>query len=319
MKRSLAKLMVVLAVFILVTGCGPTLEDIGIQKKDDAKPQNQKQELVTISISVANEDESMMFYLAGASDYDILVEGCASGFSGTATASTPLFQLYKYDQGCKAKLQQFFAYGDVWSPVDGAGFTAYAVGEIATFENSTATDTLRVKVVSQLASAIGSSEIVQYAWTDIAMGSNQNIEEVKGVHTLAVGGQSAPGFSVSALAYLGMTALGAGQFTFQLTCDVAMVGTVCGDVDLSEIKYQLVKDDYSSSLTIAQAAAIFVANSGSSIAIPGDQHASGNGGFKTIILDGPDKMHLNPHMILIFEAGGASYLYFNIDVSTIAY
>ncbi|NRA65501.1 MAG: hypothetical protein HRU19_13520 [Pseudobacteriovorax sp.] len=73
-------------------------------------------------------------------------------------------------------------------------------------------------------------------------------------------------------------------------------------------------------MTLAEATTLFAtAGSAPNSTINVGDASFPNGGFESIDLTGPDQMHLNPNMILVVEADGKSYQYFNLDVSTLSY
>jgi len=89
---------------------------------------------------------------------------------------------------------------------------------------------------------------------------------------------------------------------------------------MANITYKLVKDTYSGTLAISDAMALFPAGE-TTTTMGTDREAPGgatvNGGFHTVMLDGPNQMANNPNMIFIMEALDTSYQYFKVDVATL--
>lgn len=135
--------------------------------------------------------------------------------------------------------------------------------------------------------------------------------------------------TIAGVTFQGITADGRGQFIFTLECGDNVTGTApalsCAGTPLSSLKYQLVKDTFGGTLTMAQANALF---DGSERAVAdADKIAAGatppKGGFVTksgaSILVGPAAMHSNPNMLLVVRVADLSYRYFNVDVTTLSY
>jgi len=313
----------------LLVSCGPELvapgDDVGDGSLED-------KELVTVSVGI-EESESPLFQLAAATSFSMSLEGCVSALTYPSILETnPNIDVYKFDQDCVVKLNQFVYGGVTYIPSAGDPFTSWAPGDIATFEDSTDnTNTIRVTVNTQLDNPVSGTEAISYNFSEIQAGADELIASnvVSDAHAISVEGQPAPSFAVSAVNFNGMTALGAGQFAFTMECSAGVTGTVagtdlaCAGVDVSSLTYRLVEDTYSGTLTLADATALFpTGESAVTLGTDGlDLGAGGttNGGFVTVTLDGPDAMHSKPNMILVIEAADASYQYFNIDVTTLSY
>jgi hypothetical protein len=294
--------------------------------------------LVTIPVSV----EYGQFGLLGtpATAYSVSLTGCLSGYTATVNqTSVDGVEVYKDDRNCLAKLTSFTVGGATYTNTHtgAVDFTTWLANDMATFASSSGA-LIRVKVVSQLASPIASTEAVSYNFSELLKGGDTTYLEsdVSDAHSITVESQEAPLFDVVAANFVGMhDTSGAAQFTFKLECvddptaspptSVAMNSgsgpdTLCGANDLQDITYKLVKDTYSSTLSITNAEAIF-STAGTSVTLPNAQYQDSgtNEGFNTVTLDGPGGLGTagNEHMILILKAG-ISYTYFNIDVTTIS-
>lgn len=141
-------------------------------------------------------------------------------------------------------------------------------------------------------------------------------------------GQQAPGFRIRKTEFVGLTAMGAGQFVFHLDClktiKIDETGSpTCHGIALGDIQYMLVKDDYNSTLSFDQADALFRERPSQTVDEkldfePFRAERKQYGGFATRsgdeVLEGPDQMHDNPNMLLILQGPGPSYQYFNVDV-----
>jgi len=278
---------------------------------------------------------------APASAYSVSLAGCLSGYTATVSeVNLDGVEVYKDDWNCLAKLTSFTVGGTTYTNANpgAVDFTTWLAGNTATFA-SAGGDTIRVVVVAQLASPITGTEAIVYQFSELLDGDGDKIfseAEVSDAHLITVEGQEAPLFNIVASTFLGMDDVsGAPEFTFKMECvddpaaatpvSVAMTdgagsNTVCGTNELSTVTYKLVKDTYGSVLTITQAEAIF-GTAGTSITVPGDQYADSatQEGFNTATLDGPGGLGTagNENMILILKSG-ASYTYFNVDVTTIS-
>ena len=320
-----------------VVACGPGLKGIsdmtGGQKDADSPSET---ETVPVSVSVQEHrkpDASLgladdgMNLMSDATAFGITVSGCATGFTGTASEATLAgLSVYKFDRNCIAKLTQFSFNGSSYIPL--TDFATWQPGDTATFKSTTnASDLLSVAVASQLNNPIAGSEDVSYTYSQVSAGADKNIASsvVGAAHILKVSGQGAPAFQVKSVSFSGVTALGAGQFSFVMECLVAVTGSgvteSCKDAVLPDISYKLVKDTYSGAPTLANLNDMFVSGS-STIAIPSEVLALGsgsaaNGGFSSKVLDGPGAMHNNPQMLLALKVG-VSYQYFNVDVTTLS-
>lgn len=186
-------------------------------------------------------------------------------------------------------------------------------------------ESLDVRVDHQLSATPGLTEDVSFTVT------RSDVAPTVGSKTLlAVGmeGFLAPNFRIRKTEFVGLNSDGAGQFVFHLDClkvikVVDGVSPACNGMALDDIHYQLIKDDYNSSLTYAQADAIFQLNAGLAVDEtvdfePFQSAIKQYGGFQTAtgasVLEGPDRIHDNPHMLLILQGPGPSYQYFNVDV-----
>lgn len=331
MKVNLLKVLGVGLVATSLTACGPQLSDPAAGTAESNQDSNTPGdgEFVTIGVTVS-EAAGIGFALASASDFDMSLEGCASGLTYTGiNATTPNIDMYKFDRDCVVKLNSFQYGGNTYEPSAGDPFASWAQGDIATFENTLdANDTLKVIVSSQVSNPLDAADTVAYAFSEIVAGADQTIAKnvVSDNNPVSVEGVPAPAFTVSAVSFAGVTATGAGQFVFSLNCDAALGGTdpdeTCEGLNLQDIDYKLVADTYGGTLTEGDLSTIFA--SGTTDVLEADELAIGdanaaNGGFATATLDGPAEMHNNPNMILILEASDTSYIYYNIDVETLTY
>lgn len=283
-------------------------------------------ELVKIPVAFGPYQSGLS--LASATSYTITLSGCATGYTSTATNASTNLQVYKYDHGCLAKLTTFAINGKSYTPKAGSTFTTWQANDTAVFEVvADPTDTLNVKVVSTVADPVTGAEVVEYKFYKLLLGSTSTILDstVGSGDSMVVGGQGAPSFTISSIQYTGTSATGAGQFIFKMECTADITGaaatTACLDGLYSDMRYKLIEDTYGSTLTLAQADALFPTDE-NSITIATDTIAVGasgttHGGFFTSTLDGPDAMHTHPHMLLVIQVADLSYTYFNVDVTTL--
>ncbi len=319
--------LVATGLILSLAACGPKLQSVSDNQADTATdPDSTRRETVTVGVTM---NQKAGFRLASANSYDMTLSGCASGLSISGiTQANPSVDVYKFDQGCSIKLNSFVMGGITYVPSLGDPFTSWAPGDIATFQEAgVPANNFTVVVTTQLNNPITGTEAVAYTFTQLAAGTDETIAKsvVGDSHALSVSGQDAPTFDIKGVTMTGMTAGGAGEFVLKAECDTAITGSapnfVCGTTQITSLKYKLVKDTYSGTLTAAQAAAIF---DGSETTVDAaDLLALGtsgatNGGFNSQTVTGPALMHSNPNMLFIIKAG-ASYKYFNVDVTTLTY
>lgn len=319
--RSYMKKASLFVALTTVVSCGDfmSLDEASEENgRDDSAIQTDK--FISIDVNVA-EDTSSLNLLAAATSYSIDLDGCVSGHTATATDASSGLKVYKFDQGCLAKLTQFVANGITWVP--DVNFTTWAAGDTATFmDQAINANKISVSVSEQLDDPISGTENVTYLFSEIVAGADNTVVEatVADSHTMAVNGQGAPDFTITSIDFSGMTAAGAGQFIFHFDCAIAQTGTgattACRDVNLSELTYKLVEDTYGGTLTMADAQALFPAGE-TAVNTATDIHTVGNGGFNSAVVDGPAPISAKSNMILILQAADLSYLYFNVDVATI--
>ena len=323
MKLTFGKILCAGLASTFIVACGPVLESVGLES-DDEKAAVADAELLSLDVNV--EEEAQGFALAAASKFNISLGGCASGYTAEANETKVALNVYRFDRGCLAKLTSLEYGGIVYLPSAGIPFTTWLPGDSAIFTDG-GSNSIRVIVSAQLSNPVVAADTVAYSFTEIVQGSGQVFEKnvVGSGKTMSVDGQAAPAFQVKSLSFAGITSAGAGEFSFTFECTQALTGSgvdsICKDLKLSQLKYILVKDTFDGTLNSTQAAALF-ASGGSSITLSevlaAGSGGTANGGFASQTLAGPEQMHLNPNMILVIEGAAASYLYFNVDVSTLS-
>ncbi len=282
------------------------------------------------------------FQLTGtpATAHSVDLAGCLSGYTATVTqANLDGIEVYKDDRNCLAKLTAFTAGGVVYNATNtgATNFSTWLANDTALFASSGGA-IIRVKVISQLASPITGTEAVVYNFSELRDATSDYVfseASVSDPHLITVESQEAPLFKLIAANFIGVDGTtGAPKFTFKMECvndptlaspvSVGMsagsaANTLCGANDLNAVTYKLVKDTYSSVLTITNAETIY-STAGTAVTIPTDQYAvdATHKGFTTATLNGPGGLGTagNENMILIVKAG-LSYTYYNIDVTTI--
>lgn len=325
MKHSLIRTLAIVLSTFSINACGPVLETVGISSGSDKETAETESELIAIEVSV-DEGEDTAFRLAAASKFQIDLEGCASGYTSSMDELSPGLNVYKFDRNCKARLVSL-EYSGISYTVGNVPFSTLNVGDEAEFVDASGNNRLRIAVTAQLSNPVAVTDTVAFAFVEVAAGADKvyGKNEVATRKTMSVGGQEAPSFDVKALYFDSITESGAGEFRFDLECLSAMSGSglssLCNDLTLSQLKYVLVEDIYDGDIDATEAAALF-ASAGSSVAvdevISAGSGGLANGGFATGSLVGPDQMHLNPNMLLVIQGAGTSYLYFNVDVTTIS-
>ncbi len=310
---------------ISITACGPKLLSPSTTSGDNNP--NSEQEFVTVGVGVS-QGNTNEFKLAAATAFTMSLDECSSGLTyASITEANTNIDVYKFDQNCLVKLENFTFGGITYIPTAANPFTTWATGDIATFIDQTDTvtgATIKVVVDAQLPSPIAGTESVGYSFSEIVAGSDESIADtvVGDSHGLSVAGQDAPNFKISGVQMTGMTANGAGIFKFFLECNVTATnsGATCDGLSNSLVTIALVADTYGGTIDLTQAAAIMAAGETSpSATIAVGDATYPNGGFESLDMTGPDQIHNNPNMLLVLEADNKSYLYFNLDVTTLAY
>jgi hypothetical protein len=324
MKLNVGQGLVVVGLAMGLAACGPKLQSVSEQGGSATSDPSRRE---TITVGVSLNERKAGFALAGVTNFNMSLTGCASGYTqNDITQANPNIDLYKFDQGCIVKLNSFVVNGFTYEPSASDGFFDWSEFDVATFESAAnLTEKFTVKVTAQLGSVIGETDSVSYAFTQLVAGASEDIakDTVSDSHTLSVNGIDAAAMDIVGVTMTGMAAGGAGEFTFTVECASGVTGTgtstKCGDNLLTSLKYVLVKDDYASTLTHSQAAALFN-SAGTDVAtiLPLGTSGAANGGFSANVT-GPTQMHVNPNMLFVIQSGGAngSYKYFNVDVETL--
>jgi hypothetical protein len=319
MKLNLGQGLVVVGLAMGLAACGPKLQSVAEQDGSNTADPSRR-ETVKVGISFAEKGSGMR--LADATTFSMSLEGCASGLSyPNITQNDDSIDLYKFDQGCLVKLNSF-SVNSINYVLSSDVFESWTTGDIAVFQDSTnSNNKLTVRVVSQLPTAIAGTESVSYAYTQVVAGADESIAKsiVSDVHTVSVGGVDAAKVDITSVSMTGMTAQGAGRFTFDVLCTQAVVAGSCDTNALTSLKYLLVKDTYSGNPTYEQLTTLFT-SSGTTVGA-GDIIATGNGGFRTQVMNTPDQMAAsgNSNLLFIVQSGGSSYKTFNVDVEALTY
>jgi len=328
MKITATKGVVAIGLVMSLGACGPKMQTVSDSQAESSNEPDSTSTRETVVIGVNVAEKGASFRLAAATSYTMSLDGCASGLTiASITQANPNVSVYKYDQSCLIKLSSFTINGYTYVPSAGDPFTSWAAGDIATFEVSgSPSNNYKVVVGGQLNSPITGTEAVAYTFTQVAAGTDESIASsiVGDSHALSVTGDDAVIMDIVGVTMTGMTAGGAGQFDFKIECGSAVSGSspnfACGAHTITDLKYRLVEDTYSGTLSAAQAAALFDGSESSIVA--GDLLATGtsgatNGGY-TAHVQSPAQMHLHNQMLYVIKSG-SSYRYFNVDVTTLSY
>ncbi|MDB2447141.1 hypothetical protein N9W79_00805 [bacterium] len=301
-----------------LTSCG--IEGIDITKVD--KEDGETRALTPINVPVQLTDMSGSLSLAAATTFDISLENCVSGFTATASELTVGgLDVYKFDQSCLAKLQEFETGGTVYrfDNPGAVGFTTWLAGDNATFTDAGGTLSIGVSVITQLDDPVSGTEAIEYGFSIALAGTGQTIADttVGASHTMTVGSDDAPDVEIEVgsltTSFVGMTATGAGQFVFDLECGAAIAGNLCSGVDMTVWEVVLVEDTYGGSPSLTNLNALFPGNA--VVTVSGG--IGTNGGFTSPTLTGPAAMHTKPNMLLVVK-NGLSYKFFDVDITTLA-
>ncbi|HET9236960.1 MAG TPA: hypothetical protein VFO10_06900 [Oligoflexus sp.] len=319
MKLNLGQGLVVVGLAMGLAACGPKLQSVAEQDGSNTADPSRR-ETVKVGISLSEKGSGMR--LADATTFSMSLDGCASGLNyPSITENDVTVDLYKFDQGCLIKLNSF-SLNSVNYVLSADTFESWTAGDIAIFQDSANTNNkLTVRVVTQLPTAIAGSETVSYSYTQLVAGADESIAKsvVSDTHTVSVNGVDAAKVEITSVNMTGMTAQGAGRFTFDVLCLQGVSSGSCDTNPLTSLKYMLVKDTYSNNPTYEQLNTLF--STGGTAVAAGDIIATGNGGFKTQVMSTPDEMALpgNSNLLFIVQSGGSSYKYFNVDVAALTY
>lgn len=304
---------IVLALTFGLAACGVDTFDIGKISKDE----NSSRELVPITIPVNMVDVSS-FSLAPATNFEMTMDSCVSGHTATADETTGSLDVYKFDQGCLAKLTSFTSAGITYDNVSAGAvdFTTWLAGDTATFSDGT--NTIAVTVVAQLDSPISGTEPITYSFTTAEAGTGDTIADttVGDSHVITVAGDDAPDVEIISHAFVGMTALGAGQFDFEFECQAAIAGNDCSGQDMTTYEWALEDANSFATPGVPSLAELDALTMDATVGAVDGANGT-NGGIDAPTLDGPDAMHTNPNMVLIVKSG-ASYKYFTVDVTVLS-
>ncbi|MFK7826887.1 MAG: hypothetical protein AB8G05_22280 [Oligoflexales bacterium] len=283
-------------------------------------------ELVRVQINISDTNSSLnltnggsLSLTADADDFSLDIDTCATGYTNTGitSASAPV-DVYKGDIGCLAKLKSLTLGASVYTP--STDFTTWQAGDTAVFTDGS--NSLALSVQSTLSDPISGTEAISIAFTEIDSGTDVLVAEnaLGDSHNISVSGEASPAFQVTDVTLNSVTAGGAGDFAFEVTCENAVVGTgaaaTCDAQLVTDMTYVLLNDTYGGSMTIAEAQ---TAIAGGTAVVAGDVVAFGgtNGGFDIASAQGPNAMHTNPNMILLIGINGTSFRYINIDLDTL--
>jgi hypothetical protein len=299
-------------------------ENVPVASKGDAEP-------VLLEIPVALHAQLHLAQEYGAvDDFKIVLEGCASGRHSIASAAHPTLEAYKGDVGCLAKLVSLTLGGISYQQDPADPFDTYGVGDKAGWVAEGAAPYLVAVVTSQFADSIIDERPISYELTGLSKGNDSTIggATIGSSHQIQIKSTPVPQFLMRKVAFGGVDNKGAGKFVFSLECERPLVQSgaevLCGNLPLSRIRYQLLKDTFGSVLNQDQALeACKTAKQqvdGADV-IQSGQADMANGGFVTksdkSMLQGPAQMHLNPEMVLLLSVDCLSFQYFNIDVNVL--
>lgn len=325
MKFKNVRILAVCALAVLANACSKSSPKDNGGSGNDSETSASK--MIRYNVNLAHVN----FGLTGATSFKMSVDGCASGFTSQVTEVSPNISVYKYDQGCLAKLTSLTVDGVTYTPSSSHPFQNWQQGDTAEFNDPNGSGLkLYVQVMNQLDTPIPStapSHGVEYAFSTITKGMNQNCANdcVQNHYSVAVNGVDAPNFEIKLFSYVDMTNKGAGVFMFKFECATDLVGSgldaKCGGATLGSLQYTLVQDTFNGMLTIDQAKTIMSSGTSSidtsEVVAVGADPTMPHGGFVSKVLAGPEQMHLNPDMIAVLETAKTSYKYWNVDVTPI--
>ena len=299
------------------------------------------------TLNLNEAGNSSLDLVSTGSNLVVSVSGCSSGYSASNVAiASGVINLYKLDVGCIVKLRSFTLGAVNYSTVGGTDFTTWLNNDVATFKNTSGSDTIKVFVISQVTQAgVQTSDTVVYKFTDTAQSTTSNLSQVN-VSTptpLTVNGQPTPDFTLTQARFLSINPNGSANMSFTMQCGSTLSGSTlptyaCSSALLnSQLDYILIEDSYSQgTLTVAQANTAFGNNTatsvGSLIVAPGasdlNSNVLNNGGFYTSnaspLTTGNTPVYpygLNYVFMLRWRDSGGntlSYLYFYVTINSIS-
>jgi len=325
-----------LFLFLFLTHCGPNPFSSHSEKNPDT---------LSIPVTLTNTSSSQTLDLTPtvATGIFVSVEGCASGNApGIQPLSSGNVNLYKGDRSCLVKLKRFAIGSAIYASIGASSvqFSTWLANDIATFQNTTSTATVKVFVKAQVTqSGVLGTDTVQYNFTDVqaATADNLGTATVQTGVPLTVNGQAAPNFTMLASRFLSVNSNGSPNLSFTLQCGATLTGSTnptyacSGDLLQTQIDFILIPDAYSTgAITVSQANTAFGANTpttvGTLIVAPGGSDLNSNtvtnGGFYTSNaspLASGTSFHTSNVLMLRRKdtsSNTLSYLYFYVELSS---
>lgn len=277
-------------------------------------------------------------FLADAASFVMKLEGCKSGFTSTITSSS--FKVYKGDRNCLVKLESFQFVGKTYTPSKELAFTSWLTSDTAKFVNiENSEDIFFVTVNSQLTQESATEQdTISYSFYQAKSGEGYQAS-IGQSNQASVTGYAAPNYTFSTegdpaetgvlapVLFNGINENGGGLFIFNMYCKSKILDTECpnndssmeGAVPYADIQYKLIDDTYDvkSGATISISDLDDIMSSDvHDIDVDNHQIVDNNRGFKTVVMDGPDRIHENPDMIFILK-NGLSYTYFSVSIALV--
>ena len=325
MTRKSARNIFISFVSVAAVACGSSNSGTTEESTDTSTTEiaSSDTELVRVQINISDKNSSLSLtngaslgLTAAAENFSLDIDSCATGYTNTGitSASGPI-DVYKGDIGCLAKLKSLTLGGNAYTP--SVDFTTWQAGDTAVF--SFGGEDLALTITSTLANPISGTEAIDITFSEIDEGTVVNVaaNALGDSHNITVAGEESPAFQVTSVTLDSVTAQGAGNFTFEFTCDSAVAGTgataTCETHTIIDVDYVLLEDTFGGSLTYAQAQTEIAAGAD---VLSGDVTAAGFNASAT----GPDQMHNNPNMIMLIgvtTVDGTSFRYINIDLTTL--
>jgi len=279
--------------------------------------------------------EGFSLTLANASNYLVHIAGCASGYVGDLSSSSPNANLYKGDRNCRGRLTTFTYRGTDFTPDPNFNFHTDLIGDTAVFLSGDLLTIMDVTVLSQLSSPILAADHIDYEFHErpVASALGGSALGLK----LGVTGKArkvptsvAPNLGYFSSLLIGeVAAIQTFNYKLSFQCNTLMVSGKCGTQALTNISYLLVKDTYGGTPCVdgnVTACADMYRNNNVKIqsvdVIAPGTGGMPNGGFttKTIgakVLVAPNNVASNPEMLFVLSnngSAGTAFTFFNLDV-----
>lgn len=269
-----------------------------------------------VSVAITSSPTLRLVSATAATEYNVEVTGCGSGYTPTWTHLSGSKFLYRGDENCIAKLKSFKFDGIVWEmdPTNHDDF-CFTTGTICTYWNPGSTESLRVEVTADLSTDLTAAESITWNITENEISTGETLISVVDINNTASGTDigTPPSLTLTEVYLASTNAQHAGTFKIKLQCTSAIDNTdgdrdnwTCDSDTMSTFIIKLIDDTYTATLDQTQAdtemgsGTTAISNASSHIKDISEDADIPNGGI-VIDLQGPDDIYGNKEMILIIS------------------